>query len=632
MCGIAGFISNSLVDFKGASKLILEKMMTPLIPRGPDAHGFYISESESIAMVHRRLSILELSEAGSQPMYSEDKRFIIAFNGEIYNHNKLRLDIESSQACIKWRGNSDTETLLKFIELYGVQEALKSIVGMFSFALWDSFDKTLTLARDRMGEKPLYWGWQGCSLLFGSELKALKQHPEFVGDINRNALALLMRHNYIPAPHSIYEGIYKLQAGHYVTIRIGSRQADMNPKPYWRMNDAVKSGLANPFSGSDSEAVNLLEAQLIDSVGLQMLADVPLGAFLSGGVDSSTVVAIMQMQSHRSVRTFAIGFNEPGFNEAEHAKAVALHLGTEHTELYVGATEALALVPKLPTIYCEPFADSSQIPTFLVSQMARHQVTVALSGDGGDELFGGYNPYQLVPHLWNGMGWMSPPVRKFFQSALTPLPLPARLSKLREVMAARTPQELYRQVQSHWPNPESLVLDSKEPSTLLSMPEAWPVVDNLEHWMMAMDAQTYMVDDVLTKVDRAAMANSLETRVPLLDHRVVELAWRMPMNMKIRNGQGKWVLRQVLYRHVPREMIERPKKGFSIPLAAWLRGPLRDWAEALLNERRLKTEGYFNAAPIRRAWLAHVQEKEDYSTRLWGVLMFQSWLEEQANA
>lgn len=565
-------------------------------------------------------------------MHSVNGRYAIVFNGEIYNHLILRAAVERDFPASQWRGHSDTETLLACIEVWGIAATLSKAVGMFAFALWDKQERTLTLARDRMGEKPLYWGWQGGALLFGSELKALRAHPDFVGEIDRNALALLLRHNYIPAPHSIYKGIHKLPAGHYVTIPHGAGPDDVQPKAYWRMNDAVQSGLAHPFRGSDAEAVDALEAQLTESVGLQMLADVPLGAFLSGGVDSSTVVALMQKQSQQRVRTFAIGFDEPGYNEAEHAKAVAQHLGTDHTELYVGSAEALALVPKLPSIYCEPFADSSQIPTYLVSHMARQQVTVALSGDGGDELFGGYNPYQFLPRVWQRLAWLPAPVRSALQSVLAPLPLPAKLAKLREVMAARTPEELYRQVISHWPRPEALVLGADEPATLLNMPELWPAVDSFEHWMMAMDAQTYMVDDVLTKVDRAAMANSLETRVPLLDHRVVELAWRMPLNLKIRNGQGKWVLRQVLYRHVPQEMIERPKKGFSIPLAAWLRGPLHDWAEALLNEQRLKAEGYLNPAPIRKAWLAHVQGKADHSTRLWGVLMFQAWLEEQQRA
>lgn len=565
-------------------------------------------------------------------MHSDTSRYVIVFNGEIYNHKFLRVEIANVFNAKQWRGLSDTETLLACFEAWGVATTLDKAVGMFAFALWDKQERTLTLARDRMGEKPLYWGWQGDTLLFGSELKALKAHPDFVGEIDRNALALLLRHNYIPAPHTIFKGIHKLPAGHYVTIPHGAGPADVQPNAYWRMNDAVQSGLAQPFTGTDAQVVQALDAQLAESVGLQMLADVPLGAFLSGGVDSSTVVALMQKQSQQRVRTFAIGFDEPGYNEAEHAKAVAQHLGTDHTELYVGSQEALAVIPKLPTIYCEPFGDSSQIPTYLVSHMARQHVTVALSGDGGDELFGGYNPYQFLPKVWERLAWIPAPLRFALQAILASLPLPAKLAKLREVMAARTPEELYRLVLSHWSRPEELVLGAPEPATMLNTPDAWPKVDSFEHWMMSMDAQTYMVDDVLTKVDRAAMANSLETRVPLLDHRVVELAWRLPLHMKIRGGQGKWALRQVLYKYVPKEMIERPKKGFSIPLAAWLRGPLRDWAEALLNEQRLKAEGYLNPAPIRKAWLAHVQGKADHATRLWGVLMFQAWLEEQQRA
>jgi asparagine synthase (glutamine-hydrolysing) len=631
MCGIVGFLyANNSICY--STKDDLQRMANAVQFRGPDSVGYFEDPKGSVFFAHRRLAIIDLSNAGAQPMHSKNNRFIVVFNGEIYNHLILRNLLALNFPEQEWQGHSDTETLLACFEQWGIETTLSRVVGMFAIALWDKQERALTLARDRMGEKPLYWGWQSGTLLFGSELKALKAHPDFVGEIDRNALALLLRHNYIPAPHSIYKGIHKLPAGHYVTIPQGAGPSDVQPQAYWRMNDAVQNGLANPFKGSDAQAVDALEAQLTESIGLQMLADVPLGAFLSGGVDSSTVVALMQKQRQQRVRTFAIGFNEPGYNEAEHAKAVAGHLGTEHTELYVGAQEALAVIPKLPNMYCEPFADSSQIPTYLVSQMARQHMTVALSGDGGDELFGGYNPYQFLPRIWQSLAWLPAPLRIALQSVMAPLPMPDKLTKLREVMAARTQEDLYRQVLSHWPKPESLVLGAEEPATLLNTPEAWPSVDCFAHWMMAMDAQTYMVDDVLTKVDRAAMANSLETRVPLLDHRVVELAWRLPFHMKIRDGQGKWVLRQVLYKHVPKELIERPKKGFSIPLAAWLRGPLRDWAEALLSVQRLEAEGYLNPTPIRKAWLAHVEGKADHSTRLWGVLMFQAWLEEQNRA
>jgi asparagine synthase (glutamine-hydrolysing) len=395
------------------------------------------------------------------------------------------------------------------------------------------------------------------------------------------------------------------------------------------MNKVVERGGANPFTGSDSEAIGALEQQLSQSIAGQMLADVPLGAFLSGGVDSSTVVALMQQQSSQPVRTFAIGFNEAGYNEAEHALAVARHLGTDHTELYVSSADALAVIPRLPQMYCEPFADSSQIPTFLVSQMARQHVTVALSGDAGDELFGGYNPYQFAPRIWNHLSKLPVSARELAASVLSGLPMPDKVRKLMEVLPAASRESFYRLLMSHWKQPGMLVIGASDPSTQLNSPQFWPATENFAHWMMAMDAQTYMVDDILVKVDRAAMANSLETRVPMLDHRVVELAWRIPMGMKIRDGKGKWILREVLYRHVPQALIDRPKKGFSIPLATWLRGALRDWAEDLLDEGRLQREGYFKPAPVRRAWLEHVHAKADHSTKLWSILMFQAWLAEQ---
>lgn len=638
MCGFVGFLTTSQWVHDDAAPGLLAYMANAIAHRGPDSAGYWQDAASGIALGHRRLAIVDLSPAGAQPMQSVCGRYVIAFNGEIYNHLDLRKELAAGSSPLlgeewtnaAWRGHSDTETLLAGFSVWGIRATIERSIGMFAMAVWDKKERSLTLVRDRIGEKPLYWGWQDGVLLFGSELKALKAHPAFKAEIDRGALALLLRHNYIPAPHSIYRDIWKLPAGHYVQIPYGAGPGDVRPRPYWRMNDAIENGLKSPFSGTDSEGIDALENQLAESVASQMLADVPLGAFLSGGVDSSTVVALMQKQSSLPVRTFAIGFNEAGYNEAEHAKAVARHLGTEHTELYVGAAEALAVIPKLPRIYCEPFADSSQIPTYLVSQMARQHVTVALSGDAGDELFGGYNPYQFLPRVWNSLKRLPLPLRRALQAMLAGLPLPERMAKLRAVMAAPTPQALYRQVLSHWSEPEQVVLGAQEPATLLNTPSDWPHTDCLEHWMMAMDAQTYMADDILVKVDRAAMANSLETRVPMLDHRVVELAWRFPLHMKIREGQGKWILRQVLYRHVPRDLIERPKKGFSIPLAAWLRGPLRDWGEALLNETRLRQEGYLNPEPIRRAWDLHQQGKADHSTRLWGVLMFQAWLEEQA--
>jgi asparagine synthase (glutamine-hydrolysing) len=562
-------------------------------------------------------------------MNSVGGRFVIVFNGEIYNHLTLRQQLETLHQAPAWRGHSDTETLLACFSAWGVEQTLQATVGMFALALWDKHDHVLTLARDRLGEKPLYWGWCDNVLLFGSELKALKTHPAFNAEIDRNALALLMRYNAIPAPHSIYQGIHKLTAGHFVQIPQGQGAGAAGSQAYWSLNEVIETGLAKPFSGSDQEAVTVLEERISQSLSGQMLADVPLGAFLSGGVDSSTVVALMQQRSARPVRTFAIGFDEPGYNEAEYAKEVAAHLGTDHTELYVGTAEALAVIPELPRIYCEPFADSSQIPTFLVSQMARQQVSVALSGDGGDELFGGYNPYQFAPKVWRAVSRLPLALRKLAVAMLNDFPLPDKLNKLLRVLPSEDREAFYAALMSHWQQPEQAVIGADIVPTLMNSSSRWPKTDSFEHWMMAMDAKQYMTDDILVKVDRAAMANSLEVRVPLLDHRVVELAWQLPLHQKIRNGTGKWALREVLYRHVPRQMIERPKKGFSIPLAQWLRGPLRDWAEALLDEQRLHREGYFHAQPIRKLWHEHDTGKRDNALKLWSILMFQAWLELQ---
>lgn len=629
MCGISGFLVGDSLDHEFLA--VLEKMVSCVGHRGPDGVGVW-HDNLNLGFSHSRLAIVDLSPAGHQPMPSACDRYVIAFNGEIYNHVALRCQLEDSGLAPAWRGHSDTETLLACFSAWGREKTLQATVGMFAIALWDRQEKTLTLARDRVGEKPLYWGWQDGVLLFGSELKALKAHPAFKSEIDRNALALFLRHNYIPAPYSIYKGIEKLKAGHYVNIRLddGSAFTQEPPKAYWHMNTAIEAGLANPFTGSDQQAVDALERQLMQSVGSQMLADVPLGAFLSGGIDSSTIVALMQQQSSKPVRTFTIGFEEAGYNEAEHARAVSRHLGTEHTELYVRPEDALAVVPRLPHIYCEPFADSSQIPTFLVSQLAKQHVTVALSGDAGDELFAGYKPYQFSPRLWQRISTLPLPLRRLAVRTLSGLPVPEKLGKLLDVFDASSREDFYRNLVSHWKHPEQLVIGAHEPATLLNTPDAWPAIDCFEHWMMAMDAQTYMTDDILVKVDRAAMANSLETRVPMLDHRVIELAWRMPLSLKIRNGKGKWLLREVLYRHVPREMIERPKKGFSIPLASWLRGSLREWAESLLDSQRLHREGYFEAAPIRRKWQEHLSGKRDHSRLLWSVLMFQAWLDEQS--
>lgn len=646
MCGLAGFFQAGGIDSDQACAIVT-RMGARIAHRGPDDGGVWCDAHAGIALVHRRLSILDLSAAGHQPMVSACERYAIVFNGEIYNHLDLRKALDSR---VVWRGHSDTETLLAAVAVWGVEETLKQCVGMFAFALWDKDARSLTLARDRLGEKPLYYGWQDECFLFGSELKALKAHPALQGAIDRDALALFMRHNAVPAPYSIYQGIYKLPPGTWLTLGPGDRS--VRPRAYWSARAVAQAGLHSPFVGSDVEARTALDMVLRQAVTGQMLADVPLGAFLSGGVDSSTVVALMQAQSGLPVRTFTIGFHEQGYNESEHAHAVAAHLGTEHTELYVTAEQAMAVIPRLPALYDEPFADSSQIPTFLVSELARRHVAVSLSGDGGDELFGGYNRYFWATSIWRRIGWAPLALRAAIAGALTTLPPSAwnhvfkglarflppawryanpgdKLHKLAEILAVRTPEEIYLALVSHWKRPAEVVHGAREQTTVLTDPAQWAVLPDFESRMMYLDQMTYLPDDILTKVDRAAMGVSLETRVPLLDHRVLEFAWSLPLSMKIRHGQGKWLLRQVLYQYVPQAMIERPKMGFGIPLDVWLRGPLKAWAEALLDEARLLREGYFNPAPIREKWAEHLAGRRNWSYYLWDVLMFQAWLEAQ---
>jgi asparagine synthase (glutamine-hydrolysing) len=536
--------------------------------------------------------------------------------------------------------------------VWGISGALERLIGMFALALWDRRERQLILARDRVGEKPLYYGWQGegrdAVFLFGSELKPLAQHPSFRREVDRNALALLMRHNAIPAPHSIYRGIKKLMPGCFATVSLSHREPVV--QQYWSAAKVAVAGVSNPLQLGPEEMVDELEKLLLDAVGRQMMSDVPLGAFLSGGIDSSTIVALMQAQSNRPVKTFSIGFHEAGYNEAVHAKAVAKHLGTDHTELYVTPDQAQAVIPRLPELYDEPFADSSQVPTFLVSQLARQHVTVSLSGDAGDELFSGYNRYSITNTFWQSVSRIPRPLRKALARGLTSLSpatwniIAAKLSpitpnfargllygdklhKAAGILASRSVSEVYHGLVSHWPDPAAIVIDGREPETQLTgnLPQLKGLND-IER-MMALDLVTYLPDDILVKVDRAAMGVSLETRVPFLDHRVVEFAWRMPLSYKLREGQTKWALRQVLYRHVPRSLIERPKQGFGIPIDSWLRGPLKGWAEELLDERRLREEGYFRPEPIRKMWAAHLSGQVNMQYHLWDVLMFQAWLE-----
>lgn len=645
MCGLAGFLNRQAPN--GA---LAVAMANALSHRGPDSCGLWCDPEAGLALAHRRLAILDVSPAGAQPMLSTCGKYIIALNGEIYNHLDLRREINGrSVASIPWRGHSDTETLLEGIAMWGVEEALRRCVGMFAIALWDRSRRELVLARDRMGEKPLYFGWQGDSFVFGSELKALAAHPAWRGEVDRDALTLFMRYGYVPLPYSIWRGVRKLLPGSYLKIP-GDAQVGVSPAPtfYWRARDAAVAGIRADLD--DLAAADELDGQLRRSVAGQMVADVPLGAFLSGGVDSSAIVALMQVQSARPVRTFSIGFAESDYDEAAHAKAVAEHLGTDHTELYVAPEDALAIIPRLPEMFDEPFGDSSQIPTHLVAAMARRHVTVSLSGDGGDEVFGGYNRYSwgrevwrraaplprtlrygmgrvvtaVSPATWDRIGGMLPP-------GMRQPTLGDRLHKLAGVIDVNDTDELYRRLVSTHRDPARLVIGGRE-SPIWADEEAaafamHPRGGDFTERMMFHDLVGYMADDILTKVDRAAMACSLETRVPFLDHRLVEFAWSLPLHMKIRHGRGKWLLRQVLYRYVPERLIERPKQGFGIPLDSWLRGPLRDWAEALLDEARLRDEGFLEARQVRVRWAEHCSGRRNWQHWLWNVLMFQAWRE-----
>jgi asparagine synthase (glutamine-hydrolysing) len=630
-------------------------MANTLRHRGPDDAGVWVDAAAGVALGHRRLSILDLSPAGHQPMVSPSGRYVIVFNGEIYNCQQLRRELDQvTIGGLSFRGHSDTEVMLKAFEHWGVQRAIRQMNGMFAFALWDRHERILCLGRDRLGEKPLYYGWIGKRFLFASELKALQCCPDFSPGINRHALALYMRHNCIPAPYSIYEGVYKLLPA---TVLVVSAETPdpVVPIPYWSLKEVIERGAADPFTGSEQEAVGELETLLRDAVKIRMLADVPLGAFLSGGVDSSTVVALMQAQSERPVKTFTIGSCEADYDEAGSAKAVAQYLGTEHTELYVTPTEAMAVIPRLPEIYDEPFADSSQVVTFLVAELARHHVTVGLSGDGGDEVFGGYNRHVWNDRIWNSVRWAPrsarvavartilriPPVKWeiFFKSLGHVLPnrliqgqFGYKLHKLAGVLPASNPQAMYLALASHWLEPETVVLGAMEPETLLTRTDAWPHLSSWAEQMMFLDAVTYLPDDILTKVDRATMAVSLEARVPLLDHRVVEFAWRLPKNLKVHNGRGKVILRRLLHKYVPPELIDRPKSGFGIPLDTWLRGALRDWAESLLDEDRLRNEGFFSPKLVRQYWKDHLTGNCDLQYHLWDVLMFQAWYSSQRQA
>ena len=651
MCGLTGILPRS--GSKGSLPGILDRMTASLVHRGPDASGAWYDESAGIALGHRRLSILDLSEAGAQPMHSRCGRFVTAFNGEIYNHLELRERLAAEGMAPQWRGHSDTETLLAAIAAWGLDTTLERSSGMFAIALWDRERRRLSLARDRMGEKPLYWGWAGEDIVFASELKALRAHPQCSSAMSHAAVQEFIGFSYVPAPLSILEGVFKLEPGTIADfgetppaapprapLRPGESHGTVTVRRYWDLGSVVDHGLRAPLTDRN-EALDTLEATLRDAVSRQMLSDVPLGAFLSGGIDSSLITALMQSVSSAPVRSFTIGFEQQEFNEAPHAAAVAAHLGTDHTELTVTDADARAVIPVLPDMYDEPFADSSQIPTHLVCKAARAHVTVALSGDGGDELFGGYNRYLWGPRLWSRIALMPPVVRRAlggtiehapqrlwdFAGALAGVNRPAEkaLKLGRRLGQASSPDAFYRSLLTEWNGTRLTRFDPQASALPVDDPVPAGLAGDFAGRMMLRDMRGYLPDDILCKVDRAAMAVSLETRVPFLDPDVIALSARWPTDWKLHGGEAKWPLRQILFRHVPRSLIERPKAGFAIPIGHWLRGPLHEWAEDLLQADRLAADGLIDPVPVRAAWHAHLSGKADWTPALWSILMLQAW-------
>jgi asparagine synthase (glutamine-hydrolysing) len=638
MCGITGFLEQRARP-AAAREAIVRAMTTALVHRGPDDAGLWADNEAGIALGHRRLAIIDVSPLGHQPMITADGRYVISYNGEIYNYDILAARLR--QTGVIFRGRSDTEVLIEAFVRWGVRETLVACEGMFAIALWDRETRTLTLARDRLGIKPLYWSRSGGLFLFASELKALHQHPDWRPEIDAAAVASFLRFGYVPAPHSIYRDTFKLEPGSLLTVASGN---EPRTERYWDLREIVAERPSSP-AGDEVDQLAELETVLRRAVRNEMVSDVPLGAFLSGGIDSSLVTALMQAQSPRPVRTFSIGFSQRGYDEAGYAKRVATHLGTEHTEFYVEDDAARAVIPHLPEWYDEPFADSSQIPTQLVSRLARQHVTVALSGDGGDELFGGYTRHRWAEHAESVCAFLPQPLRRALGHAIDALPsaavsatlraLPQRLrpahgeeklAKIAALLGEGDTGGIYRRLVSLWPAPEELVPQAAERQGLLWDKRVADFCPNVAERMMLLDALTYLPDDILTKVDRASMSVALEVRVPLLNHRVVELAWRLPLAMKLRRGTTKWALRQILNRQVPAALLDRPKQGFSVPLAQWLRGPLAAWAEDLLSPAALADIGWLAPQPIVLRWREHRSGLRDWSQSLWAVLMLQSWL------
>lgn len=630
MCGFAGLFDARRDSTADTLQAAITRMTATLEHRGPDDEGHFVDASRGVALGHRRLSIVDLSPTGKQPMSSRTGRFQLAYNGEIYNHAALRDELAAQGE--QFRGTSDTEVLLAAVEKWGIAAAVQRCNGMFAFALWDAERREIHLLRDRLGIKPLYYAWVGGAFLFASELKALRSFPGFSAEIDRSALSSFLHHNYVPAPASIYRAARKLPPASWLTVTADSVEFEPQPQTYWSFADVAESGRSSTFEGTDEEGIERLEEVLTRAVSSRMRADVPLGAFLSGGIDSTAVVALMQSQSTTPVKTFCIGFEDAEYDESGYAQRVADHLHTDHLTLRVTGDEARAVVPKLPGMYDEPFGDSSQIPTYLVSELARSQVTVSLSGDGGDELFGGYQRYATAAAIWQKIGGLPTPVRGLAERLIDGggrlLPLPSKLRTLARFLTASCPSELYSRFHIHWKRPQEVVVGGQDPQSLFaSRPHGlgWEPVEA----MMYIDTTTYLPDDILVKLDRASMAVGLEARVPLLDHEVVEFAWTLPMRLRRRGDESKWLLREVVDRYVPRPLMDRRKVGFGVPLDAWLRGPLRDWAEALLDEQRLRSEGYLRPEPIRTKWQEHLSGQRQWHYYLWDVLMFQAWLESE---
>jgi asparagine synthase (glutamine-hydrolysing) len=654
MCGFVGIVQQVEQNYEQMQRN-LRCMSDILAHRGPDGEGIWIDTEAGVGFGHRRLAVIDLSAAGHQPMISNSERYIISYNGEIYNFISIKKELDSAGSELSWRGHSDTEVILAAVEYWGIEKTLSKLVGMFAFSLWDKQQRILHLARDRMGEKPLYYGMNNKVFFFGSQLKAFTQHPDWQAEINRDALGLFMQYGYIPAPYSIYKNIFKLPPGTFLSIPVNTSESIANnipeAKQYWSYLDSIVMSSDEEYRGDENGAMSELERILTRSITDQMVADVPLGAFLSGGIDSSLITALMQANSTTPVKTFSIGFKEKKYNEAQHASAVAKHLGTEHHELYLSPEDTLSMVPNIADVYDEPFADPSQIPTILLSQLARQHVTVSLSGDGGDELFCGYSRYFTDSRRWASINRLPYPARKVLSSLLLTTPYQvfnvllywtrlfrtpdgkkgsyaSALIKLAEEMKFDHFGQFYDFRCSNWKHPTEIVLNS-QPTDSMTRDLSMNSLNFSEQcrYMMSFDTQQYLPDDILVKVDRAAMSTSLETRVPLLDHRVIEFSNSLPLSMKVRNGDFKWLLKKLLYKYVPQSLVDRPKMGFGVPIGSWLRGPLTEWSQSMLNETRLKDEGYLNSALVSKKWRDHLSGRHNHQGSLWHVLMFQAWLE-----